>query len=568
MTLSYRSLLLALILCSYLTLGICSQTAPSLQPQTNTTNHILFLMHTGNTAQAFQAYQDFIKVSGRHDFELIESMGLILLDQGQRARDPETQLLTLFGAGISNNEKNLYILESGLTSGIAELELIALNFLGRYHNSRTDHSLHRAMSSNFLLIRLEALFQIAKRRDPKAIGLSEALMAKVNTQLWPLFPQIFAAIGTPEAKKILRQLLSNSSEGVRIAAVESVADGAHDDLLPVVRRLASHHEVRQQEACAAALGALKDETSVPRLEQLTKSPNSYVKLSAFNALYKLGRDEVKTQVETIAKEPNLYAIALLGSMPGTESTLSQLAKNEDIQVRANAANALLEHANNHSLLPIAELLLTDGRDLAIQTITSPGGALTAWKIIPSATQNLADDHVAQEMSLHLREMALTKSVELPEKDFLALAHAIFERQQNDLVPALIEVLVNHPTPGVIELLKKQQQKAGAPLVRNYCNLALYRLKQPGPFADNLRDWVTQQRNIDLIRFRPVVPWDMREKLSFQLTPQETSRLLVEAFEAFVAMQDDKGIDTLIATIQNGNSKNKYALIGLLMRAIQ
>ncbi|MBA3816218.1 MAG: HEAT repeat domain-containing protein, partial [Parachlamydiaceae bacterium] len=87
---------------------------------------------------------------------------------------------------------------------------------------------------------------------------------------------------------------------------------------------------------------------------------------------------------------------------------------------------------------------------------------------------------------------------------------------------------------------------------------------------NLRTWVTQQQNIDLIRFRPVVPWNLRNEsdTSFNLTPQETSRLLIDAFEAFVSTQDDKGIEMLISVIQNGNPKNKYALIGLLMRAIQ
>jgi hypothetical protein len=170
----------------------------------------------------------------------------------------------------------------------------------------------------------------------------------------------------------------------------------------------------------------------------------------------------------------------------------------------------------------------------------------------------------------LREELLVKSVELPEKDFLALANAIFDTQQSDLIPMLTDVMENHPTPAVINLLKKHQQKVGAPLVRNYCNLALYRLKEPGPYAQNLLDWVTQQQNIDLIRFRPLVPIDFHSdsEAAFDLTPQETSRLLVDAFESFATSQDDKGIDILISVIQTGNPKNKYALIGLLMRAIQ
>lgn len=541
---------------------------PPAKPSQSPAHHILYLMHTGHTAQAFESYQKYVKDSGSEDYELVERMGLILLDQGHRMRDPETQLLTLFGAGISSNEKALYILEECLTCRQPEIELIALNFLAQSKIDRADQCLHRAMASNQLIIRLEAGFQLALRKDPKAIGLTEGLMSKLPEEVWPLFPQFFSVIGTPQAKTILRRLLTHKNESIRIAAVSTIAEQGHDDFLPMIRRLASHHEFAQQEACASALGVLKDENSVDRLLQLSKSPNSSIQLAALNALYALGRHEVRSRVETVAKTQDIYAIALLGHMPGSEETLAELLKANNIQVRANAAMALLELGDSRCLTTLAELLLSDSRDLALAEVSSPGQSLSALRIVPSARQNLDEDTVGFEMSLNLREQALLKAVELPEKDFLALAHVILDRQQNDLVPALIQILANHSTPAVIELLKKHQQKAGAPLIRNYCNLGLYLLKEPGPYAENLRLWVIQQQNVDLIRFRAIVPWDVRDKEPFQLTPQETSRLLVEAFEAFIAHQDDKGINMLISLIQTGNTKNKYALIGLLMRAIQ
>lgn len=533
-------------------------------------NHIQYLMHTGNTEQALKAYQNYRVKNGAHDFELIERIGLILLDQGFRSQDPETQLLTLFGAGISMNEKALYILEEGLTSGEPQLELISLNFLSAFHNDRADQSLHRAMSSEILLIRLEAAFQLAGKKDPKAVGLIEGLMAKVPQEIWPVFPQLFSINGTPEAKKILRKLLTHPNEEIRVATIISIAEDSHDDLLPAIRRLASHHEIIQQEAAAAALGVLHDETAAQRLLQLTRSPNMHVRLAAMKSLYQLGRHEMRMEVEKLAQKEELFAITLLGEMPGSENTLESLIKSNNPQVQLNAAMALLELRDPRCLTILIPVIVKDARDYGLFRATSPGKSLSAWKVIPSAKQNFEDNPVALEMSLNLREAALTKSIELPEKEFLPIANAILELQQNDLIPVLIEILENHPTPAIIELLKRHQQKAGAPLVRNYCNLALYRMKQPGPYADNLREWVTQQRNIDLIQFRPMLPWDMREKGSgsFSLTPQETSRLLVEAFESFVSTQDDKGIDMLISVIQNGNSKNKYALIGLLMRAIQ
>lgn len=544
---------------------------PSLENKQQTaSNHILYLMHTGEAAKALQAYEEYRKLTGSNDFELLEQIGLILLDQGFRTRDPEIQRLTLFGAGISTNEKALYILEDGIATGEPEQQLIAMNFLSRFQNDRADLAIQKAMGSNSLLIRLETAFKLSLRKDPKAVGQTEALMAKVPEQIWPIFPQIYAASGSPEAKKILRKLMTHKDELVRIATVLSLAENGHDDFIPHIRRMLMHHGAAQQEACATALGLLKDETSANALLQLTKNPNPNIKLAAFASLYRLGRHDTLKEVAAIANTGNIFAINLLGEMPGSEETLVNLMSHDHLQIKVNAAVALLELSDRRCLQIIAQLLLRDSRDLAIGKVGSQGTSLHALKVVPSAQQNLEDDAVAIELSLHLREDLLIKAVELPEPEFIALANAIFTSQQNDLIPTLIDVLENHPTPAVLELLKKHQQKVGAPLIRNYCNLALYRLKEPGPYAQNLLDWVTQQRNIDMIQFRPLVPIDQRDKnnTAFELTPQETSRLLVEAIESFVISQNDHGVDALISVIQSGNPKNKYALIGLLMRAIQ
>lgn len=533
------------------------------------TAHILYLMHKGQTASALEAYEKYCKSIGSHDFELVERLGLTLLDQGYRSSDSEIQLMSLFGAGVSANERSLYIIEEGMSSKDPQTQLIALNFLGRYNNDHADHSLHRAMSSNVLLIRLETVFLLCKKKDPKAVGLVEGLMSKLPEVLWPVFPQLFAACGTPQAKKTLRKLLAHSSEQVRVASIVSLAEYEHDDLLPTVRRLATQHGVIQQEASAYALGIFRDENSVITLQKMAQNSNIHVRLAALDALFRIGRKEVREEVERLAKLNDLYAIALLGKMPGSEDVLADLVKSNQLIVSINAAHALLELGDSRCLIPLIPVLIRDARDLAVLKVSSPAGTLNALKIVPSARQNFEEDPVSLELSLHLREEMIAKSVELPEQDFLNLAHTILELQQNDLIPGLIDVLENHPTPAVIELLKKHQQKAGAPLVRNYCNLALYRLKQQGSYGENLMEWVTQQRNVDLIRFRPMVPWDIRDKATgFELTPQESSRLLVDAFESFVAAQDDRGIDMLISVIKHGNPKNKYALIGLLMRAIQ
>lgn len=540
---------------------------PLLAEEGPPTKQILYSMHSGDIDRALELYQSFHQEKGKHDLELVQQIGLILLDKGYRSSDAEVQLLTLFGAGISNNERCLYILENGMTSSIPQLQLIALNLLAKYNNDSTDEMLNRALGSNHLIIRMEALVHIAEKKHPKAVGQIEALMSKVDESLYPLFPQLYAMVGDAAATKALKRLLAYPNEEVRVAAILSVAKFQRDDLLPQIRKLSTQHDMIQQEACAIALGRMHDEASIPRLETLARSSSPSVRLAALQALYRLGKKEHRPAIEMAAKENNPFAIAMLGEMPGSEATLFELTKSTNLQIRLNAGLALLERQDPRCLKVIAEILLHDSRDLAFVKASSLSTGLAAWRAVPSAQHNLNDEPIAFELSLNMREDVLEKAMNLPAQDFLLLAEALFERHQNDLVPVLVELLENMRSPQAIALLKKYQQKAGAPLIRNYCTLALFNLKEEGPYAENLQLWITRQKEEDLIRFRPYLPWEVREVgASYDLNPQETSKFLIAAFESFARTRDDKGIDVLLDAIRNGNTKNRYALAGLLIRA--
>ena len=95
------------------------------------------------------------------------------------------------------------------------------------------------------------------------------------------------------------------------------------------------------------------------------------------------------------------------------------------------------------------------------------------------------------------------------------------------------------------------------------------MKEPGPYAEILRKWVSHQHNAVIIRFRPMLPRKFGVTQNpYQLTPEEKSRLLVESFEAFAIARDDEGVNVLLQAIVNGNQKTKYVLAGLLIRATQ
>jgi len=528
---------------------------------------VLSAAKSGGASRAVALYLDSYAETKRHDMSLLRELGLLIIAEGAASHNPETELLALFGAGVSSNEEALEILERGLASPIPQMQLVALHFLSRFQNDRANRAIQEAFRSNFLPIRLEAAYLLSEKKDPGASGQAEALMYKVDEELLPLFPPLFAEAGDQKALRHLKKLLNHPDSRVRVSAVQSSARAGRDDLLPQIRRLATQHGMAHREAAAWALGVLKDESAVPLLQRLAKEKPDQVRLAALVALDRLGNAEGRGALIEAAERGSLFAVNALGEVDGTEETLYKMVKSGTTELRLNAALALLEKRDPHSLPAIAEILVRDERGLAFVLKNSQGGALANWQVVPSAHHNLKESPLLLELSLAMREQTLIKAAELPERDFLALARHLFNHRQNDLVPLLVRLLENVRSEEALVLLREGSEKAGAPLIRSYCNLALYRLKEEGPYYENLKRWIEREHGTELIRFRPIVPRQFDNYRSrYSLTPEETSRLLIEAFESFARMQDDKGIEVLLHAIRHGNPNNKYALAGLLIFA--
>lgn len=342
-----------------------------------------------------------------------------------------------------------------------------------------------------------------------------------------------------------------------------------DDFLPLLRKRLTHSHVAELEATAFAAGVLKDSSSISKLKKLCHSQTDTVRIAAIMALFQLGDRTYVSQIEEMAKSHNLFAIHCLGAISETEKTLAELVLSNDLQVRMNAAISLLERRDPRCVSALSEILILDARDLAFHPFSSVGRTLTAMKAVPSAELRSKDPTLDLSYSLVMREHLLRESIHLPEKYFLHLGRLIFNRQQNDLVPALISLLENLQTEGAIALLKEGAEKISSPLIRDYCHLALYRLKQEGPYEEYINHWVMKQKEAELIRLRPLLPWKYRlEQSDYTLSPEETSRLLVEAFLSIASRRDEKSIAFLLEAIQKGNPQNRYALMGLLMKATE
>lgn len=527
---------------------------------------IQFLASNGRTLQAIELYKEIKQKTNRHQTELLRELSFGILERGRTSKDPEILLMTLFGAGISLDESTAHIIAEAIESDIPELNLIALNFVSAFSNENAEMLLLKALRSNYLPIRLEAIYRLSLVRHPFALVQAEALFYKLEGEILGLFPDFFLMMDDPKASRIVKKLLMHSKSDVRIPTILGITKFHRDDFLPMIKAQVGQLDIAQAEASAFALGVFKDTDSLNKLKSMAKSSSENVKLSALRSIAMLGSDEAKKQIALIAMERNLFAIALLGDIPGSEDTLAKLTHDKDAGIKFNASMALLELKDPRCVKGISDILIKDSRDIAITKQSTIGKTLSYYKLKPSAEQNSSSEPLLGELSLKIKESILEKASLLKEKEFLQLAKTVFETRQNDLVPLLVTLLEGMETEGAINLLKEMTSALGAPLIRSYANLSLYRLGIEGPYFDNLKNWIQTQKNVPLIQLRPVLPINMRgEKSGFELAPEELSRLLVESFESFVKTQDERGIDILIDMIAHGNSKNRYALAGILLR---
>lgn len=575
----YRSFLASVLICSPLfaeeSIQEIAQPSIALNQEKTGTNklHILYLLQSKEFQRAIDLYLDYKNELGRHDFEILQQMALIILEQGARSQDTEAQLTSIYGSSMAGIAASIDILEAGVTSPHPQTQMAAIQYLGQIQDDRCEELLTKAMSSDFFFTRMEAAYQLAIRKSRSAVGQIESLMYKVPPQMRFFFPQFFALIGTSDAIVLLRHMMDDPFHMTRIEAILNAARFGRDDLLPMIRTRATHLNSAEQEACASAIGWLKDSKSIPLLRTLSGSPSENVALAAKRSLYMLGEESVKDEIIALAAEENLFAVALLGEIPGMRESLIPLLKNANLHVRFNAAFSLLQQKDPRCANAILEFLIRDARDYGFQPQVSVGNSLAAWKVVPSAQQHQIHDSQFDllALSLNVREHMLRECIELPESIFLEIATALFDSRQGDLIPLLVSLLENLQTPQATALLAQKAQSAGVPLTRAYCNLALFRLKQGDQYKNAVLQWIEMKKQTEMIRFRPMLPWDVRlkEKANpFELTPEEHSRLLIESYQTLALEHEESSIEILLDGLKTGHHKNRPVLAGLLIQAIQ
>ncbi len=538
---------------------------------------ILFFLHKEQTSKAFNLYLQKQSENSCHDFDLLREMGMMLLMQGAKSRNKEIQLLSLFGASIASNTDLLPIFEKGIESNEMTIQLAALAGLAELQDDQADLLLIRALSSTFLLTRFEAAYTLAQKNDAAVLLHLHSLLTKVPTQLRPLFPQILVKLKGPAATHLLKQLLNDVEVDVKIETIRYAAKEGRDDLLPQIQSLATSPNHGQQEACLFALGRLQDTSSLPLLRHVANFKEGELKIAAAASLFSLGEESAIDSILKEAGKENPFAIILLGKIGSKVSSekraeilasLEALSKSPNATLRFNCGVALLGLREDIALGVLKEFILSSHRGSGILPVRSAGQTLTSFRVIPSAelVTKQFPDLISQTTKVKIA--LLNDALELSEDLFLKLAEAIFASSETVLIPHVIELLCHHKNERIMQFFLKEQQKAGAPLVRNFCLLALYRLGEEKATEDQIIALIEREQKTALIRLKEEKTKSKKRLSHYLLSPEESSLLLLSALELLVSKQNEKGITALVRVMTDGHPNNKYPLAGFLIKGTE
>jgi hypothetical protein len=157
--------------------------------------HILYLLQTKEFQKGIDLYFEYKKaLGGRHDFEILQQMALIILERGARSNDTEEQIKSIYGSSIAGITASVDILEAGVLSPHPQTQMASIQYLASLQDDRCEELLNKAMSSDYFFTRMEAAHQLAMRKSKNAVGQIESLMYKVPPQMRFFFPQFFALI--------------------------------------------------------------------------------------------------------------------------------------------------------------------------------------------------------------------------------------------------------------------------------------------------------------------------------------------------------------------------------------
>ncbi|NGX30710.1 MAG: hypothetical protein K940chlam8_00059 [Chlamydiae bacterium] len=525
-------------------------------------HRIFFCAKTHEFKKALDVYSESYT---EHNPHLLIRLAKSLLEEGLHHDDVNIQLLSVFAAQIAGFEKAASLLQKALLSSFPQVQLAALHALGSFDSEEAIETIKKAFLSNYFLVRIEACYILAQKKRLESLEQIESLFHKSPKELKPYFCKLFAFLGTQSSLKYLKSALVSNKTPMRLQAILQSALFERREMIPFIKQILTHPNFKEQECAIFALSYLKDEGAINTFKSLLHSPFENVRLAASFALYQLGI-EATSPIFHLAKQDNTFALQLLGKIEHSNALLLEKLHSKNVQVRFNAFLALLEKKEVECLTFVKQFLLQEEYNFGFYPTFSPGGSMQSINVCQVDTKFLQNPQL-QEVSFQTKLYILTKLFEYPEEAFLPIAKTLLNSNETSLIPVVVAMLETLKSEKAIQLLKKQATKIGAPFVRIYCVLALFKLKEKGPYFDTLKTWLEKHLIQDFIQLKPqeqTLPFEQK----YELTVEETSQLLIEA-TLTIAQHDQKGaLDLLLNALGKTKEENRYALAGLLMKALE
>lgn len=520
-----------------------------------TSHQCLNLMRKGQTSQAFELLANADEVQE----EVVVQVADSLLRSGLTSKNPDIQLAALFGASLSQSSDLVRYALVGLQSSSPEVQLAALSLLPSGNAREAEQHLKDSLRSDFLLIRLEALWLMASLRIPSAYDQLEALYAKMPDEVRALLLPLFAQEGSSRSQDFLSHILRSSSKELQAPALFALATIPTREKSPLSNP--PFLDPLTLESFLAYAATHKDSVPTETIEQYTKHANEFVRLAALNVL---AQNNYASQQKLEALQ-NPYASALLATLPLSDnSSLYRALNHPEEAIRINAGLALLAHKKAESFPVIIEILKSHSEDSFFVPNRSPGGTMCIWMTTPALSIDGDKQSYAQEQSLRFREQVLVNSLSLPEKQFLQIADCV-AKSAPDLIPLLSNLLENKSSEQSKEWLKKTYQESTSILMRLYAAKSLVVLREEGPWTKNLIDWLESQKGLQLFRPRPLLPWFAQPEPKLQeLTLDERARLSMDALSALIQSNEPGCRKLLLNWMKSTDLKTQLLLAGILL----
>lgn len=529
-------------------------------------SQISYFLQNRQFPSAIWAYQTRAHLHKQHDPVILEKIAMAILEEGMENSDITKRITAYYSMIACSYIPTLHQLEIAIRARQPQLQLAAIHLLKHHTGDRSEEVLKAGLASPFPIIQLTTAYALAQKKFPKAYALIESLLFRVPPALHIYFPEFFATLNTVESRRRVIQFINDEQEKIRISAIISATQHQMEEAIPYIQSMLTHANPLEQEACLFALSHMKDMASLSRMRSLTKSSCDEVALASSFALYTLGYHEYYTGIANLAMQENLFAIALLGSIPEASESLYSLLKNSNLTVRMNAALALLKARDSRCLPVIVEILQAAHRGTDFVQVTSQGGCMHYIKPLAKRTTTDEDQQIKEKQnSLAILENIVLQTSELTESDFLVVAQLLFESNYSSLIPLTVQLLENLQTPEAICLLQSGVSKLGSPLIRGYSQIALFKLGQSS-LPIGFHQFLQKTLRLSLVNYEEV-----RNKKNigiFTLQPEEKLRLVLTSLQVIASESCETSIDTLLQSIVNSHELNRYVLAGLLLQCIR